>query len=243
MKLIQKRVNSGFRVCFFKQLCWEKSEWSLSLEIMCMHFILSSHHVFLYMCNYICHRNLPYDFPKMRGGRRSFGIFPKIHTKIHPGIGFFVFFPFLNFGNVFSSFPSCFRALGIELSVLAPVPDIPCPLIFIFSTFAYSMSYIFWKLLIWKLIWAMRKHFLSILRGVTFLLTQSDAYVNLILQRILVFISFFSSSWRVENQKICKGTINYSKCPSWKTSVSSAVNGPALLFMKLLHLLGKNVPF
>ena len=44
-----------------------------------------------------------------------------------------------------------------------------------------SMSYIFWELLIWRFIWAIRKHFLSILRGVSFLLPQWDAYVNLIL--------------------------------------------------------------
>ena len=48
-------------------------------------------------------------------------------------------------------------------------------------TFAYSTSYIFRKLLIWRFLWAVRKHFLSILRGVTFLLTQWDAYVNSIL--------------------------------------------------------------
>ena len=40
------------------------------------------------------------------------------------------------------------------------------------------MSYILWKLLIWRFISAIRKHFLSILRGVTFLLTQWDAYMN-----------------------------------------------------------------
>ena len=29
------------------------SEWSLSLEIMCMHFILSGHHTSLHICNHI----------------------------------------------------------------------------------------------------------------------------------------------------------------------------------------------
>ena len=37
--------------------------------------------------------------------------------------------------------------------------------------FAYSVSYIFRKLLIWRFLWAIRKHFLSILQGVTFLHT------------------------------------------------------------------------
>ena len=31
------------------------SEWSLSLEIMCMHFILSGHHTSLPICNHIYH--------------------------------------------------------------------------------------------------------------------------------------------------------------------------------------------
>ena len=35
--------------------------------------------------------------------------------------------------------------------------------------------------MIWRFIWDIRKHFLSILRGVTFLLTLWDAYVNSIL--------------------------------------------------------------
>ena len=49
------------------------------------------------------------------------------------------------------------------------------------------MSYIFWKLLIWQFLWAIRKHFLSILRGITFLLTQWDAYENSILHCVLTY--------------------------------------------------------
>ena len=53
------------------------------------------------------------------------------------------------------------------------------------TTFAYSTSYIFWKLLIWRFIWAIRKYFFSILFCVTFLLTQWDGYVNSILHGVL----------------------------------------------------------
>ena len=55
------------------------------------------------------------------------------------------------------------------------------------STCAYSTSYILWKLVIWRIIWAIRKHFLSILRGITFLLTQWDAYENSILHCVLTY--------------------------------------------------------
>ena len=44
------------------------SEWTLSLEIMCMHFILFGHHTSSHICNHICHKKLRYNFPKMRGG-------------------------------------------------------------------------------------------------------------------------------------------------------------------------------
>ena len=47
-------------------------EWSLSLEIMCMHLILSGHHTSLHICNHIhliCNtKNLQGKFPKMRRG-------------------------------------------------------------------------------------------------------------------------------------------------------------------------------
>ena len=46
---------------------------------------------------------------------------------------------------------------------------------------AYSMLYIFWKLLFQWLILAINKPFLSIPRDLRFLLTQWDAYVNSIL--------------------------------------------------------------
>ena len=84
-----KKVNSGFRVCSFQQLYWEKSEWSLSLEIMCMHFILSGPHTSLHICNHIHYKKLQYHFSKMRGvAQRPFGIFPKIHPiwYSHPSL-------------------------------------------------------------------------------------------------------------------------------------------------------------
>ena len=49
------------------------------------------------------------------------------------------------------------------------------------------MSYQSWKLLFQRLILAIKKHFLSILRGVTFLLTQWDAYVNSILHCVFTW--------------------------------------------------------
>ena len=43
------------------------SEWPLSLEIRCMHFILSGHHTSLKICNHINHiKKLQHNFPKMR---------------------------------------------------------------------------------------------------------------------------------------------------------------------------------
>ena len=60
------------------------------------------------------------------------------------------------------------------------------------STLVHSTSYIFSKLQIWRFILAIRKHFLSILRGVIFLLTQWDAYVNSILHCV---IKRLSSEW------------------------------------------------
>ena len=57
------------------------------------------------------------------------------------------------------------------------------------------MSYIFWKLLIWWLIWAIKQLFLSILRGVTFLLTQWDAYVNSILHYVItIFVLIITNN-------------------------------------------------
>ena len=66
------------------------SEWSLSLEIMCMHFILSGPRTFLHIysstISIIEIRNI--IFRKWGGGRGSFGIFLKIHRiwRSHPSI-------------------------------------------------------------------------------------------------------------------------------------------------------------
>ena len=78
IELIQ---TSNFRVqvCFFQQLYWEKSEWSLSLIIMCRHFILFSHPISSHICNHIWHKKIcNIIFQKWGGGgQRPFGIFPK----------------------------------------------------------------------------------------------------------------------------------------------------------------------
>ena len=64
--------------------------------------------------------------------------------------------------------------------------------------FAYSMSYIFWKLLFKRLILAINKSFLNILRGVRFLLTQWDAFVNLILHCVMTVANIHpESGWQV----------------------------------------------
>ena len=50
----------------------QPSEWSLSLEIMCMHFILSGPPTSLHICNHIHYKKkLQHNFPKMRGGGGS----------------------------------------------------------------------------------------------------------------------------------------------------------------------------
>ena len=58
------------------------SEWSLSLEIMCMHFILSGPRTSLHIFEHI-HCKKIVKFPKRRGGpggRKPFGFFAKIHS-------------------------------------------------------------------------------------------------------------------------------------------------------------------
>ena len=64
-----KIVISGFRVCNFHNCI----VLHLYLEIMCMHFILSSHHISYHICNATISviKNLQYDFPKMRGGAKA----------------------------------------------------------------------------------------------------------------------------------------------------------------------------
>ena len=63
MHLIQ---NSNFRAqgMFFQQLYCNTFVLHLYLEIMCMHFILSSHHISSHICNHICHKKLQYNFQK-----------------------------------------------------------------------------------------------------------------------------------------------------------------------------------
>ena len=43
----------------------------------------------LHIFDRIHNKKLQYNFPKMRGGRRPFGIFPKIHPiwRSHPSLG------------------------------------------------------------------------------------------------------------------------------------------------------------
>ena len=45
----KKESNIRVQGVFFQQLYWEKSDWSLSLEIMYMYFILSGPHTSLHM--------------------------------------------------------------------------------------------------------------------------------------------------------------------------------------------------
>ena len=74
MKLIQ---NSSFPVqgmfFFLQQLHCITIVLHLYLEIMCMHFILSSHHISSHICKHIRHKKLQYNFPKMRGGGSKAG--------------------------------------------------------------------------------------------------------------------------------------------------------------------------
>ena len=44
------------------------SEWSLSLEILCMHSMLSEPYTSLHMCSHIHYKKLQYNFPKIREG-------------------------------------------------------------------------------------------------------------------------------------------------------------------------------
>ena len=64
-----KIVISGFRVYFFlQQLYCITIVLYLHLEIMCMHFILSSHQSSSHKCNHICHKKLQCNFQKWGGG-------------------------------------------------------------------------------------------------------------------------------------------------------------------------------
>ena len=82
-----KIVISRFRVGFFNNCIKKNYLLHLSLEIMCMHFILSSYLFSSHICNYICHKNLQYNFPKMRGGWgwRPFEIFTKNSSDLVAG--------------------------------------------------------------------------------------------------------------------------------------------------------------
>ena len=57
------------------------SEWSLSLEIICMPFILSAQHTSSHIWKHIYRKKLQHIFPKIRGrGAKAVWIFfPKIH--------------------------------------------------------------------------------------------------------------------------------------------------------------------
>ena len=59
-----KIVISGFRVCFFQQLYCITIVLHLYLEIMCMHFILSSHHISSHICNHMSHKRFAIKFSK-----------------------------------------------------------------------------------------------------------------------------------------------------------------------------------
>ena len=66
------------------------SEWSPSLEIICMHFILSCPRTSLRIFDHIHYKKVATKFSENEGGRRPFGIFPKVHSiwRSHPSLGF-----------------------------------------------------------------------------------------------------------------------------------------------------------
>ena len=66
--------RSNFRVqgMFFQQLYCIPIVLHLSLEIMCMHFILSGPHTSLHICNHIHYKNCNMIFRKWRGGPLEF---------------------------------------------------------------------------------------------------------------------------------------------------------------------------
>ena len=94
------------------------------------------------------------------------------------------------------------------------------------STFAHSMSYIFWKLLYLQLILAFKKHFLSILRGVRFLLTQWDAYVSSILQCVIHKTVFLPKTWEEEKGRPNKFKKIPLKLPTHGSEYWSCVRMP-----------------
>ena len=83
---LYKIVISGFRVCYFQQLYCITIVLHLYLEIMCMHFILSSHHISSHICNHICHKKLQCNFPKIRGlGSKAVWNFSKDSSDLVAG--------------------------------------------------------------------------------------------------------------------------------------------------------------
>ena len=76
MKLIKKKSSFRVQGMLFQQLYSITIALHLSLEIMCMHFVLSGPNTSLHISNHINHKNLQYNFPKMRGGVEG-RFFPK----------------------------------------------------------------------------------------------------------------------------------------------------------------------
>ena len=85
------------------------------------------------------------------------------------------------------------------------------------------MSYIFWKFLFQRIIWAIKKHFLSILRGVRFLLTQWDVYINSILH--CVIHSFWSNA-----------IFSYKELYIWMAAFPLQLPHSSPMTPRLLHL-------
>ena len=78
---------------------------------------------------------------------------------------------------------------GLKVDLVATVwPPAPSKISFPSQTvhFAYSMSYIFWKLLFQPLILAINEDFLSIIRGVRILLTQCNRIEHKIWHHVIV---------------------------------------------------------
>ena len=131
---------------FFQQLYWEKSEWSLSLEIMCMHFILSGPHTSLHICNHIHYKKIEKQFSENEGGgQRLFGIFPKINS---------IWFPYILRGK------TPFRIRIIFLSLDLDCMRFRIHSLLVLFMYRYLLLWTFWPLTIFE-IWIVFFHYLS----------------------------------------------------------------------------------
>ena len=89
------------------------------------------------------------------------------------------------------------------------------------STFAYSMSYIFWKLLFQKLILAINEVFWSILRGVRILLTRCNRIEHKIWHHVLKHcVEIFSDDSLLQHAVYRIGFLEW-----WPENYSASLSG------------------